>query len=169
MSGKLEQAKDKFVAGWGVLGAGWGINRTMAQIHAYLIASPEAKMTDEIMEALSISRGNAHSNIKDLISWGLIKKVVIKGERKEFFEAEKDPWKMFCLIARERRRREIEPTLEVLRECESDLKGLSGKENQEFLKQIKNLTEFVELGDKMMERASKAEKNVLLKWLLKTI
>src|SRR5438105_1664593 len=113
----LRQARDEFVTQWGTMGSAWGINRTMAQIHALLITSPAAMSTDETMEDLKISRGNAHGNLRDLVSWGLIRSVVRKGERKEFFEAEKNVWKIFCIIIRERRRRELRPAMDVLKEC----------------------------------------------------
>ena len=91
----LEDVREEFVAQWGVMGAQWGINRTMAQIHALLMTAAEAMSTDEVMEYLEISRGNAHTNLKDLVGWGLIRIITKKGERKEFFEAEKDVWEMF--------------------------------------------------------------------------
>src|SRR2546430_14003954 len=103
----LREARDEFVSQWGVIGSAWGVNRTMAQIHALLITAPSALSTDEVMAELKISRGNAHRNLRDLVSWGLVRSVVRKGERKEFFEAEKNVWKMFCIIIRERRRREL--------------------------------------------------------------
>src|SRR3954453_12164213 len=103
----LRAARDEFVSQWGAIGSAWGINRTMAQIHALLITTPNPLSTDEIMEDLKISRGNAHGNLRDLVSWGLVRSVVRKGERKEYFEAEKDVWKMFCTVMRERRRREL--------------------------------------------------------------
>src|SRR5207244_10194716 len=90
----LQQARDQFVSQWGTIGSAWGINRTMAQIHALLITAPAPLSTDQIMEDLKVSRGNAHANLRDLVSWGLIRSVVRKGERKEFFEAEKNVWKM---------------------------------------------------------------------------
>ena len=80
----LVMLKDKFVSQWGVMGTQWGINRTMAQIHALLMTSPEAMTTDEVMEELSISRGNAHTNLKELVNWGLLRIVTRKGERKEY-------------------------------------------------------------------------------------
>src|SRR5204863_9713713 len=124
----LREARDEFVSQWGVIGSAWGVNRTMAQIHALLITAPAALSTDDIMEELKISRGNAHSNLRDLVSWGLVRSVVRKGERKEFFEAEKDVWKMFCIIIRERRRREMRPAQTVLNECLSRTKSLRGTE-----------------------------------------
>src|SRR5712671_1162807 len=138
----LREARDEFVSQWGVIGNAWGINRTMAQIHALLITSPSALSTDDIMEDLKISRGNAHGNLRDLVSWGLVRSVVRKGERKEFFEAEKDVWKMFCIIIRERRRREMRPAQTVLKDCSARTKQLRGAEAVAFNKQINALSEF---------------------------
>ena len=95
IEGDFKQSKDAFIAQWGALGSSWGISRTMAQVHALLMVSPAPMSTDEVMEELVVSRGNAHTNLKELVGWGLIRVVVKKGERKEFFEAEKDVWKMF--------------------------------------------------------------------------
>src|SRR3954469_1302132 len=132
----LQEARDEFVTQWGAIGSAWGINRTMAQIHALLITTPNPLSTDEIMEDLKISRGNAHGNLRDLVSWGLIRSVVRKGERKEFFEAEKDVWKMFCTVIRERRRRELRPAMNVLADCAARTKGLKEPEVVAFHQQI---------------------------------
>ena len=105
----LADARESFVHSWGALGSSWGVSRTMAMIHALLLVSDEALSTDEIMAELGVSRGNANTNLRELVGWGLIRKVVRKGERREYFEAEKDVWKIFCTVARERKRREIEP------------------------------------------------------------
>src|SRR4051812_14548937 len=113
----LQEAREEFVSQWGAIGSSWGVNRTMAQIHALLMTVSRAMSTDEIMEELQISRGNANTNLRDLAGWGLIRTVLRKGERKEYFEAEKDVWKMFCIVTRERRRREIAPAMEVLLRC----------------------------------------------------
>src|SRR6201997_3607171 len=115
---QLAAARDEFVMQWGAIGNAWGINRTMAQIHALLIVTPRALTTDEVMEELQISRGNAHTNLRELVGWGLVRSVVRKGERKEYFESEKNVWRMFCTIARERKRREVEPALRALKACE---------------------------------------------------
>src|SRR5271163_2942662 len=90
---QLAEAKAKFIADWGRFGTNWGINRTMAQIHALLLVSPDALSAEEVMEQLSISRGNANMNLRELMDWGLVQKVIVPGERKEFFSAEKDIWK----------------------------------------------------------------------------
>ena len=99
----LRLLKEEFVSQWGVMGSQWGINRTMAQIHALLMTSPEPMSTDEGMEELGISRGNAHSNLKELVNWGLLRIVTKKGERKEYFEAELDVWEIFRRIVTERK------------------------------------------------------------------
>src|SRR5881394_2837044 len=124
----LREARVEFVSQWGVIGSAWGINRTMAQIHALLITAPAPLSTDEVMAELKISRGNAHTNLRDLVSWGLVRSVVRKGERKEFFEAEKNVWRMFCIGIRERRRRELRLALAVLKDCTERTKGLRGNE-----------------------------------------
>src|SRR5689334_8003705 len=99
---RLETARDEFVTQWGLMGSSWGINRTMAQIHALLMITPRAMTTDEVMAELKISRGNAHMNLRELVGWGLVRNLSRKGERKEYFEAEKDVWMMFCIIVRGR-------------------------------------------------------------------
>src|SRR6266403_306832 len=163
----LRDARYEFVSQWGVIGNAWGINRTMAQIHALLITSPSALSTDDIMEELKISRGNAHSNLRDLVSWGLVRSVVRKGERKEFFEAEKDVWKMFCIIIRERRRREMRPAQAVLRECLSRTNNLRGTEAAAFNKQLRALSDFLELADGVITKLSQSEQSKMVPWALK--
>ena len=95
---QLKQARSEFVAQWGALGTQWGINRTMAQIHALLMTATQPVTTDEVMEELQISRGNAHTNLKELVAWGLVRMVVRKGERRDFYEAEKDVWTIFTIV-----------------------------------------------------------------------
>src|SRR5213078_4726580 len=163
----LSEARDQFVTQWGTIGTAWGINRTMAQIHALLITTPNALSTDEIMAELKISRGNAHSNLRDLASWGLIRSVVRKGERKEFFEAEKNVWKMFCIIIRERRRRELRPAQAVLKECLSRTNNLRGTEAAAFNKQLKALSDFLELADGVITKLSQSEQSKMVPWALK--
>ena len=151
---KLKQARDEFVAQWGALGTQWGINRTMAQIHALLMTAPLAMTTDEVMEDLEISRGNAHTNLKELVAWGLVKAVVKKGERRDFFEAEKDVWQIFTIVARERKRREIEPALAILTKCAEDSRGIKTPEGIAFHGQMRALEDFVGFASKMSDRIS---------------
>ena len=163
----LREARDEFVTQWGAIGTAWGINRTMAQVHALLITAGHLLSTDDIMEELRISRGNAHKNLRDLVSWGLIRSVVRKGERKEFFEAEKSVWKMFCIILRERRRRELRPAQAALQECAARTKGLKGAEAVAFNQQIKALSDFLELADGVITKISRSEQSSMVPWALK--
>ncbi len=151
---KLKLARDEFVAQWGALGTQWGINRTMAQIHALLMTAPQPMTTDEVMEDLEISRGNAHTNLKELVAWGLIRVVVKKGERREYFEAEKDVWQIFTIVARERKRREIEPALALLAKCAEESSGIETPEGKAFNNQIRALEDFVGFASKMSDRIS---------------
>src|ERR1700748_1865788 len=108
---ELIEARQKFIEAWGKLGSEWGVNRTMAQVHALLMVSPDALTTEEIMEQLSISRGNANMTLRHLIGWGLIEKQHRAGERKEYFFAEKDVWIIARQVAQERKKRELAPIL----------------------------------------------------------
>lgn len=146
---KLVDVRDDFIAQWGALGSQWGINRTMAQVHALLMVTPDALSTDDVMDQLAISRGNAHTNLKDLVSWGLIRVIAKKGERKEFFEAEKDVWKIFTIVLRERQRREIDPALQLLKDSYEQSKDLKGAEAEAFKAQVKELEQFVGLARNM--------------------
>lgn len=151
---ELKRSRDEFVAQWGALGTQWGINRTMAQIHALLMISSEPMCTDDVMAELEVSRGNAHTNLKELVNWGLIRMIVVKGERRDFYEAEKDVWKMFTIITRERKRREIEPALALLTKCADETKGIKGPEAEAFHNQVKQLGEFVGFASKMSDKVS---------------
>lgn len=133
----LVEAKEQFVQTWGNLATQWGINRTMAQIHALLLLSPEAMSTDDLMEALSISRGNANMNIRALLDWGLLQKVYVKGERKEFFVAIKDSYTIARRIASERQKRELSPVVNMLEQM-SKIEG-SSAEAEEMRKLTSNM------------------------------
>jgi DNA-binding transcriptional regulator GbsR (MarR family) len=163
----LLEARDDFVTQWGTIGTAWGINRTMAQVHALLITASQLMSTDEIMEELKISRGNAHKNLRDLVSWGLIRSVVRKGERKEYFEAEKNVWRMFCIILRERRRRELRPAQAALQACAARTKPLQGPEAAAFNQQIKALSDFLELADNVITKISRSEQSSVVPWALR--
>lgn len=165
----LQQTREEFVVQWGALGSQWGINRTMAQIHALLMTSSEALSTDTVMDTLKISRGNAHSNLKELIAWGLVRSIVRIGERREYFEAEKDVWKIFATVVRERKRREIEPALQVLRQCAADSKDINTVEGKAFHEQIRKLEEFVELANTLSDKISRMNHSFALKMAAKLL
>lgn len=164
---KLAETRDLFITQWGALGTQWGINRTMAMIHALLLVSPEPLTTDEVMERLSISRGNANTNLRDLTGWGLIRVIMRKGDRRDFYEAEKDVWRMFCIIARERKRRETEPALAILRQCAETSGDLTGAEAKELHARLNELGEFVALANTVMDKVASAKDSTVVPKLLK--
>jgi DNA-binding transcriptional regulator GbsR (MarR family) len=164
---KLAEAKSQFIASWGRFGTNWGINRTMAQIHALLLVSPEPLSAEEVMEQLSISRGNVNMNLRELIDWGLVEKVIIAGERKEFFSAEKDIWKVACQIIKERKKRELDlllPVLKELGEVEGDKRD---KEVKTFTDTIAGIRKFSEQADKTLDTMIKADEHWFLGSLVK--
>jgi DNA-binding transcriptional regulator GbsR (MarR family) len=113
----LQEARERFIALWGQMGSSWGIPRTMAQVHALLFIVGRPMNTDEVMEGLAISRGNASMTLRRLVDWGIVSRVHRRGDRKEYFLAELDVWKMFRTILAERKKQEIDPLLEELRAC----------------------------------------------------
>lgn len=161
--------KDDFVVQWGALGSQWGVNRTMAMIHALLLVSPAPLTTDEVMAALQISRGNANTNLRDLVSWGLLRNVVVRGDRKDRYEAEKDVWKIFCTVARERKRRETEPAGKVLADCVERARAINSSEGKQLRAQLAELHEFVELANAIMDKVATKEQSVLIPRLLKLL
>lgn len=166
---ELKEIKEDFVTQWGALGSQWGINRTMAMIHALLLVSPKPLTTDEIMAELSVSRGNANTNLRELVSWGLIRQVIVKGERKDHYEAEKDTWKIFCTVARERKRRETEPASQVLSDCINRSKNIRSAEGKELHKQLSSLNDFVTLANNIMEKVASKDQSTLLPKVLKLL
>jgi DNA-binding transcriptional regulator GbsR (MarR family) len=110
-------ARDEFVQIWGDMASAWGINKTMSQIHALLYAETQALHTDEIMDILDISRGNANMNLRRLLDWELIHKVHFEGDRKDYYSAETDVWKIVNTIIKERQQREIAPIRDQLASC----------------------------------------------------
>ena len=142
------EALDRFVVFWGEMASNWGINRTMAQIHALLFASEDPLDTDEIMARLRISRGNANMNLRSLMNWNLVQKVHLPGSRKDFYTAEKDVWQITAQIIKERERREIQPVMQQLQECR-DLLTAAGtalpEKERVFGERIEKLMQLMEV------------------------
>lgn len=156
---ELIEAKQKFIETWGKLGSEWGINRTMAQVHALLLISPEALTTEEVMETLRISRGNANMTLRDLIGWGLIEKQHKAGERKEYFYADKDAWNIARQVAKERRKRELDPVLKALDELSGVDGNVKDPEYQTFRKSVSDINKLAKNVDKTLDTMLKAEEN----------
>lgn len=154
---KFTEAQLEFIQLWGNFGSQWGINKTMAQVHALLLSSDEALSTDDIMETLAISRGGANVNLRELMVWNLVYKSAKPGDRKEFFVAEKDIWEVAKRIARERKRREIEPLMHHL----NRLKNVDEADPQslKFVGMVGDIERLVSRMDKSSDALMKAEEN----------
>ena len=113
----LSPVQQKFILHWGEMGTRWGINRTVAQVHALLFISARPLTADEIVEALSVARSNVSNSLKELQGWGIVRVVHVVGDRRDHFESMRDVFEMFRAIVHERKKREIDPTLAILREC----------------------------------------------------
>ncbi|GLB53302.1 hypothetical protein NBRC110019_23430 [Neptunitalea chrysea] len=163
---EFTEAKQKFIQSWGALGSQWGINKTMAQIHAFLMISPESVSMEEIMDELKISRGNASMNLRALIDWGIVYKDYKQGERREFFYSEKDLDELAVKIAKERTKREIKPALKILKE----VSAISAEKTQKeihFKEQTCKLYKFVSKADNALEKITEYNDNWLGKLLKK--
>ncbi|MEJ7609820.1 MAG: MarR family transcriptional regulator [Ferruginibacter sp.] len=164
---KLTEAKQQFISSWGAFGTQWGINRTMAQIHALLLISPDALTQDEIMEQLSISRGNVNMNIRDLIGWGLVERQTVSGERKEYFTADKDIWKVATQIIKERKKRELDPMMKLLGQLENIEGDKKDKDIKQFTETIKGIKKLGGNADRLLDLMIKAEENWFMGSVLK--
>ena len=157
------EAKARFIQSWGTLGSKWGINRTMAMVHALLLISSKPLCAEEIMEELNISRGNANMNLRALMDWGIVEKHLIPGERKEFFMAEKDVYKVAKRIAQERRKRELQPVLGVLQEVQN-VKGKSADVTH-FKEVIGDLKDLTDRTDRVLDKLAGSDEN----WFVNTV
>ena len=163
----VKEGKEKFVQAWGTLGSNWGVNRTMAQVHALLLITPGALSAEAIMNDLKISRGNANMNLRALIDWGLVYKELKPGERKEFFIAEKDMWEVMKAIIAQRKKKELEPLLKILDEI-TEVEGLC-QNSSEFCKVVRDIKMFSCKADSALEKLTKADSNWFVGTFLKMI
>jgi DNA-binding transcriptional regulator GbsR (MarR family) len=161
---EYKEAKEKFISTWGSLGTLWGINKAMAQIQALLFISTKPLSMEDIMEELKISRGNTSMNLRQLMDWGIVTKVLVSGERKEFFSTEKDVQELARVIAKERSRREIKPVIKVLDEV-SSIKDDGTEKTKELIKQTKALHNLTKDADAMINKLMDQKQN----WLTKSV
>jgi DNA-binding transcriptional regulator GbsR (MarR family) len=164
---KLIEARQQFISSWGAFGTHWGINRTMAQIHALLLVSADPLTQDNMMEELNISRGNANMNIRELIDWGLVERIIIPGERKEYFVAEKDIWKVVKQIVKERKKRELEPMLRLLDQLENVEGDKRDKNIKSFVDTVSGIKKLGKQADKTLDTMVKADENWFIGNLVK--
>src|SRR5437868_5571783 len=156
---QLRTAQDLFIRRWGEMGQTWGINRTMAEIHALCYITAQPVCTDDVMERLNISRGNASMSLRALCDWGIIRRLHKRGERREYFESLEDVWEMFSIIAAERKRREMDPVLETIRQCQQMLdeshlgKAAAKQEAVQLTRQrLSGMEEFMTVTNKIFQQ-----------------
>ena len=166
---KIQSVKERFILHWGEMGTKWGINRTMAQVQALLFISEQPLSADEIMTELQISRGNVSMSLRELINWGIVSKMHMKGGRKEFFTTEKDVWELFKIVLRERKKREIDPTIEVLHDLIDSLDDLDHTDKAYVRQQLTSLLEFIETGNDLYDYTSDLTPLNLMKFSRQTL
>lgn len=158
---KLTPVIEKYVLHWGEMGTRWGVNRSVAQIHSLLYLAARPMPADEIAETLGIARSNVSTSLRELQSWGLVRLLHIKGDRRDHFEALGDPWETCFTIAENRKRRELDPTLTVLRECV--LECADDRETPaETIQRIQATTAFLEKLMAWYEQVSRLPRPVLV-------
>ena len=145
MSTSIDQSKALFIRQWSTMSSYWGISRTMAEIHALTYVSTEPLCTDDVMEQLQVSRGNASVNLRALVDWGLIARVHHKGDRKEYFVSLTNVWQMFETITRQRKRREVEPIIETIERCRDMVADRSDRSatTAAYRERLDNMLEFL--------------------------
>jgi len=156
---QLRTSQDLFIRRWGEMGQTWGINRTMAEIHAFLYITAQPQSTDDVMDRLNISRGNASMSLRALCDWGIIRRLHKRGERREYFESLSDVWEMFSIIIAERKRREMDPVLETIRQCQQMLsesalgKSAARQEAVQLTRQrLAGMEEFMSITNKIFQQ-----------------
>ncbi len=138
---QLDPVQQKFILHWGEMGTRWGINRTVAQIHALLFLSERALHAEEIVQVLGVARSNVSNSLKELQGWGIVKRVHVMGDSRDHFESLKDVWEMFRIVLDERKKREIDPTQRMLRECIAEAEA--GKGTSPYTsKRLRELSDF---------------------------
>src|SRR5260221_2014934 len=140
---RLTPVQEKFILHWGEMGTRWGINRTVAQIQALLYLSAEPLHVEDIARLLSVARSNVSSSLRELQSWGIVRIAHVLGDRRDHFESLKDVWHMFQIIVEERKRREVDPTIEMLKTCQTELKH-TGPADAYTAERLAEMVEFFE-------------------------
>jgi DNA-binding transcriptional regulator GbsR (MarR family) len=158
----LTPTMTRFVLHWGEMGTRWGVNRTVAQVHALLFISPKPLHAEEIAETLSVARSNVSTSLRELQGWGIVRIVHVMGDRRDHFESIKDVWELYRQVMDERKRREIDPTLSVLRECVIDAEK-SGPEDKYARERIGELLHFFETMTTWYEQVKRLPTPTLLK------
>lgn len=146
----LSPVEQKFILHWGEMGTRWGINRTVAQVHALLFLSPKPLHAKEIANTLAVARSNVSNSLRELQGWGVVRVTHLLGDRRDHFESVKDVWEIFRIVAEERKRREIDPTLRVLQECVGELKK-PGAGNVYTRERMEEMLDFLNIASGLFE------------------
>lgn len=146
----LSPVAQKFILHWGEMGTRWGINRTVAQVHALLFVSPKPIHAEEIAETLSVARSNVSNSLRELQGWGIVRVAHVLGDRRDHFESVKDVWEIFRIVGEERKRREIDPTLRVLQECVDELQT-AGPSDKYTRERLEGMLEFLTVTSGLFE------------------
>ncbi|MGO1000941.1 GbsR/MarR family transcriptional regulator [Lysobacter sp. CA196] len=163
---QLSPLQEKFILHWGEMGSRWGVNRTVAQIHALLFLSERAITADEICETLSLARSNVSTSLKELQGWNLARVTHVLGDRRDHFETYKDVWDIFRAVVQERRRREIEPTLSMLRSSVLDSAvAPADPRDQRTLERMREVLDFMETGTSWIDEMNRLDPKTLIKLL----
>jgi DNA-binding transcriptional regulator GbsR (MarR family) len=158
----LTPVQQKFILHWGEMGTRWGINRTVAQVHALLFISGTPLNADEIVEALGVARSNVSTSLRELQGWGIVKIVHVIGDRRDHFESMRDVWEMFRVIIEERKKREIDPTLTILRECVAEADKTKSAD-EDTRQRLMELLTFFETMTSWYQQMRQVPTSVLLK------
>ncbi len=160
---QLTPVQQKFVLHWGEMGTRWGINRTVAQVHALLFLSPKPLNAEEIAETLTVARSNVSTSLKELQGWRIVRLVHVLGDKRDHFESMRDVWEMFRVVLDERKRREIDPTIALLEECLAD--GSTEKEDKHTVERLRELHRFFQATTTWYNQIAKLPGAALVKFL----
>lgn len=158
---KITPLMERYILHWGEMGTRWGVNRSVSQIHALLYLSPKPLPADEITNLLSVARSNVSNSIKELQSWGLVNMTHVLGDRRDHFTANADTWEMLMTIVEERKRREIEPTLALLKSCQEEMQHDS-ETPDEVKQRIEAMLTFITTLTGWFEQVRTLPKNTLI-------
>ena len=159
----LTSVEQKFILHWGEMGSQWGINRTVAQIHALLMISEPPQNAEDIVEKLGVARSNVSSSIKELLGWGIIKRVHVLGDSRDHFDSNMAMWEMFRVVLNERKRREVDPTTVLLRECIEEA-GKDKATDKYAMQRLRELEDFFRITTTWYEQINKKPTSMLVKF-----
>ena len=160
----LSPVATKFILHWGEMATRWGINRTVAQIHALLFLSPNPLNAEQIADALSVARSNVSTSLRELQGWGIVKIVHVLGDRRDHFESVKDVWELFRQVLDERKRREVDPTLTILRDCVIEAEK-AGKDETYARARLADLLDFFETTTAWYQQVRRLPTTMMVKFI----